>query len=244
MTKWKTCLLLCIMESRWTSSVLASIGWHTSDAVLAPDPEPGNAGHWEFLGNLTEMARYAVIAGYVRRLAPRGAVLDVGSSIGLLAEELKNEVSLYCGVERDPESVNKAKARNIRIADFVVADASSYTTTDLFDVVVFNETLYYLSDPIGVLRRYSQFLKPDGIIIISNFIARHLMRMPLEIAQNFHVIDQTTVINSHGRGWTIQAVRQPSMVGEPLGDPATVQASERTVACQTGAARSATATPG
>src|SRR5687767_13442204 len=46
--------------------------------------EQYRAGRWSFMRGLDESARYAVIAAFVRRLAPGGAVLDVGCGEGLL----------------------------------------------------------------------------------------------------------------------------------------------------------------
>src|SRR5262249_52357467 len=148
----------------------------------------------------------------IRRLRPGASVLDVGASNGVLAEELRHDVRKIRGVEIDPTSVQRATARNIPNAEFVAADANTYETDDKFDVVIFNESMYYLHDPIDTLRRYARFLEPGGILIVSNFIARYLLRFPGEIARNFVVIEQSTVINSRGLGWTIQALRKPTDV--------------------------------
>jgi SAM-dependent methyltransferase len=209
MTKLKTYLLLWATERRWISFLLTRFYPGGHDACRSPDPNPGDADRWAYLTDLAEMPRYAVIVGYVRRLRPNGAVLDVGSSRGLLAEELKHDVARYRGIERDPTSVDMARLRNLAGAEFEVADANHYTTDDTFDVIIFNEVIYYLTNPAEVLRRYGEFLKPDGIMIISNYVARHLLRLPREIARSFELIDQATVINSQGIGWSVQAVRTP-----------------------------------
>jgi SAM-dependent methyltransferase len=36
-----------------------------------------------------------------------------------------------------------------------------------FDVIIFNEVIYYLDDPLKELERYSEFLTKDGFFIIS-----------------------------------------------------------------------------
>ena len=207
MRKWKTYLFLCAMQSRWLSAVLIRWGRGGHDALNTPDPETGDAARWEFLANLSEMARYAVIVGYVRRLRPGGVVLDVGSSNGVLAAELRHDVSHYHGIELDPASVEAARGRHIPVADFAVADANTFSTTATYDVIVFNETIYYLHDPVNVLHRYAGFLKPGGIVIVSNYVARHLLRMPGEIARTFRVVDSTTVINAAACGWIIQVLQ-------------------------------------
>jgi 2-polyprenyl-3-methyl-5-hydroxy-6-metoxy-1,4-benzoquinol methylase len=205
--QWKTPLFLLAMQSRLATEMLTRVGRRVRCALKEPEPLKGGSETWEYLGDLSEVARYAVIVGYIRRLCPSASVLDVGSSNGVLAEELRTSVRRIRGIEYDPISVERASERKIDNATFEVADANTFTTTERFDVVVFNETLYYLHDPIETLQRYAGFLKPEGVLIVSNFVARYLLKFPGEIARNFEVIEQANVINSRGFGWTIQALR-------------------------------------
>jgi SAM-dependent methyltransferase len=204
--RWKTYLLMMAMQSRWLTTLLTRVGRNGPDALATPDPNRGDAKRWEYLENLSELARYAVIVGYIRRMKPHATVLDVGASNGVLAEELKHDVRRIRGIEFDAASVRNAKDRSIAVAEFFEADANTYKTDDKFDVIVFNETMYYMRDPIQLLRRYAGYLQPGGILIVSNFIARYLLRFPDEIARHFQVVEQTTVVNSQGLGWTIQVV--------------------------------------
>jgi SAM-dependent methyltransferase len=208
--QWKTHLFLLAMQNRWATKLLTSVGRKVPCALKSPNPMKGGSETWEYLGDLSEVARYSVIVGLIRRLRPNASVLDVGSSNGVLAEELRWSVRKLRGIEFDPVSVERANERNIDGAEFLVADANTYTTADRFDVVVFNETLYYLHDPMELLQRYAGFLKPGGVIIVSNFVARYLLKFPGEIARNFDVIEQASVVNSRGFGWTIQALRNPA----------------------------------
>lgn len=208
--QWKTPLFLLAMQSRWATGLLTSVGRRVRCALKEPEPMKGGSETWEYLGDLSELARYSVIVGYIRRLCPNASVLDVGSSNGVLAEELRSSVRKIRGIEYDPISVERASERNIENAEFEVADANTFTTTERFDVVVFNESLYYLHAPIDLLHLYAGFLRPGGVLVVSNFIARYLLKFPGEIARNFEVIEQSTVINSRGFGWTIQALRKPA----------------------------------
>ena len=212
--RWKTYLLLAAMQRNWMSRLLAR-SRRSGDAMTAPDPDPGDASRWSFLDDLDEMARYAVILGYLRRLKPQGDVLDVGSGTGVLAVELAPGIGSYLGIDRDATSVEKARSREIPFSEFEVADAQTYTTDAQFDAVIFNESLYYLKDPIHVVQRYANFLKPDGVVVLSNYVTRHQLRIPGEIAKHFPVVDQTTVINASGRGWVIQVVQPVASTALP-----------------------------
>ncbi len=205
--RWKTYFLMMALQSRWLTTLLTRVGRHGPDALVTPDPNRGDAKRWKYLEDLGELARYAVIVGYIRRMKPNATVLDVGTSNGVLAEELKHDVRHFRGIEFDGTSVQNAKNRNIAVAEFFEADANTYATNDKFDVIVFNETMYYMNDPIQLLSRYASYLEPGGMLIVSNFVARYLLRFPNEIARNFQLVEQTTVVNSRGLGWTIQVIR-------------------------------------
>src|SRR5260370_3034559 len=46
------------------------------------------AGRWDFLAQLSELARFSVLAGYICHLKPGGAVLDTGCGQGVLVRRL------------------------------------------------------------------------------------------------------------------------------------------------------------
>ncbi|MBI2827024.1 MAG: class I SAM-dependent methyltransferase [Planctomycetia bacterium] len=208
MKRWKTYLLLFALHS---GLVLALLTMRRGFRNALKEPimaDPGDSKRWEYLCGSSELPRYAVIVGYVRRARPHATVLDVGAGNGVLAEELRHDVRLLRGIERDAASVQKANERKIDIADFLAADAEMYTTNDKFDVIIFNETLYYMNNPIQILDRYAAFLERDGILIVSTYIARKLLTLPIEIARHFDVVEQATVLNARGLGWIIQVVRK------------------------------------
>ncbi len=126
------------------------------------------SGDWAYLAGAGEAARYSVIVEYLRSLKPGGSILDVGCGEGILRERLRPyDYSRYVGIDISKVALAKASHMADERTVFVRADATMYTPTEAFDAIVFNETLYYLSEPAEVFRRYRRFLKPDGILVTS-----------------------------------------------------------------------------
>lgn len=142
-------------------------------------------GEWDFLERSDELARYALIAGYVAKLAPGGRVLDVGSGDGLLLDHLApHGYERYTGVDLSAVAVERGRARRRPATRFEAADAEGWQPDGSYDAVVLNECLYYFEQPEATTLRYLGHLAPGGIAIVSMFrsprtdaIARRLARL-------------------------------------------------------------------
>jgi len=67
--------------SRWLKSLVDRESGRRSDGLLqsAQAWEAQYAsGRWDYLAQLSELARFSVLAGYICHLKPGGAVLDTG----------------------------------------------------------------------------------------------------------------------------------------------------------------------
>jgi len=125
-------------------------------------------GAWEFLSQLDEISRYSVLVGYLHYLKPRGATLDVGCGEGLLFDRLRSSgYSRYVGLDLSEVAIAALRSRQDETTRFLQADAETYVPDEVFDVIVFNESLYYFHDPLGVAQRYAQSLKPGGLLVVS-----------------------------------------------------------------------------
>jgi 2-polyprenyl-3-methyl-5-hydroxy-6-metoxy-1,4-benzoquinol methylase len=128
-------------------------------------------GKWNFLGHLDQLARYSVVAGYLQYLKPGGSILDVGCGDGILLERLSpTGYSKYLGIDISEAAIDKAVQKQNEQAAFITGDAEKYVPIESFDVVVFNESLYYFNDPLDVVGKYIKALKEDGIFIISTYL--------------------------------------------------------------------------
>jgi 2-polyprenyl-3-methyl-5-hydroxy-6-metoxy-1,4-benzoquinol methylase len=165
------------------------------------------ASTWNYLANLEQVPRYAIIEGWRSRLKPGGSVLDLGCGEGTLLEHIRPAGSVtYIGVDLAQVAIASAAAK-IRDASrerFVCADFRSFETPagSAFDVIVFNEVLYYVADPVAVVRRYRKALAPGGLIIVSVF--RQNVRTWKVVHQSLAGESlQTTVVRelSSGKSW-------------------------------------------
>ncbi|MDB5281459.1 MAG: Methyltransferase type 11 [Bacteroidota bacterium] len=164
-------------------------------------------GHWDYLREIPELAHYSIIAGYFQFLKKGGSVLDIGCGEGLLQERIgRDNYSGYSGFDLAAEGITRAKAKEDDKTSFAVADMNTYTTSKTFDVIIFNEVIYY-SNVLNTLIRYSAFLKPDGIFILSNFSNQNEKIGWEEIYRHFHCHDETTLFNKIGSGWVVKVLQ-------------------------------------
>ena len=163
------------------------------------------SGKWDCLGGLPEMARYAVIAGYAAVLPDHAYVLDVGCGKGLLQPWLARAgCSDYLGIDLSTTAI--AAAPRGRGIGFEIGDAATFAPSRPFDIIVFNEMLYYMADPIGVLRRYARFIAPAGASIISLWDCEPSLRIWRDCKEVVDLIDSTR-IEHDGTAWQVSLCR-------------------------------------
>ena len=126
------------------------------------------AGTWNYLDQVREVARYSVIIGYCAYFKPGGSLFDVGCGTGLLQRRLRVlGYSRYLGIDGSETAIAEALPERDARTEFLCADAEIYAPPESFDVIIFNEILYYLSDPAGIFRRMARALNPEGIVVVS-----------------------------------------------------------------------------
>jgi SAM-dependent methyltransferase len=115
-----------------------------------------SAGAWDYLSGIENVAGLAGVMGYCQHLAPRTILLR------LLAYEH------YLGLDISKAAIARA---NANLGDdrtrFEVTDLHGFESGRLFDAIIFNQSLYYLSEPQAVLKCYAAMLSPGGHFIIS-----------------------------------------------------------------------------
>lgn len=163
------------------------------------------AGGWSRLGNLDELAHHSVLAGYQRKLKPGGSVLDVGCGEGLLRQQLGDACGLYLGIDF-AEPIRLATVHATEHTRFMVADMHEFTTTERFDAIVFDESLYYYQDEVAGLRRYAAMLAPHGVLLVSMHRTARTADLWSRIAEEFDSLGDIVVTNRSGVSWVVTAL--------------------------------------
>jgi SAM-dependent methyltransferase len=105
------------------------------------------------------------------RIGPGQRVLDLGSGVGdvaLIAARLVGPSGRVVGIERDPRSIERARARmaeqGLAQVTFVQTDVSEISSDEWFDAAVGRYILMFLPDPASVLRSVAGFVRPGGAL--------------------------------------------------------------------------------
>jgi 2-polyprenyl-3-methyl-5-hydroxy-6-metoxy-1,4-benzoquinol methylase len=168
------------------------------------------AGKWDFLGALSELSRFSVLAGYICHLKPGAAVLDTGCGQGALQRRLPSDCySRYVGIDLSPSAIAVARQQQNERSVFLVADCESYSPEERFDVMVFNEVLCCLRDPLRTVERYARSLNSGGLILVSVCTAaRGSATILWRLRRVYATVDEVRLVHS-GRKvtWVCTALR-------------------------------------
>lgn len=102
-------------------------------------------------------------------------ILDVGCSEGDFGSSVKKR--FHCevfGIEIDREKASKASSKLDKVIIGDVEQIDPKLSSNSFDCIVFADVLEHLKEPAEVLKRYLNYLRPDGCLVISIPNIRHL----------------------------------------------------------------------
>ena len=187
----------------WTQAESATGKWHVFEYEKPRWDTEYLSDKWTYLRGIQELSRYSVVVGYARFLHPEGSVLDLGCGEGILQERLgSTNYRRYLGVDVSQAAIELARSRQNENTGFVCADVATFVPDAPFDVIVFNEVLYYLDDPVGVMRHYERHLKPGGIFILSMFVNEQTTQNWSTLAAAYPFLDETRAGNAKsGFSW-------------------------------------------
>lgn len=169
-------------------------------------------GLWDGLENMDELARFSVLAGYIHFLKPDNpSILEIGCGEGVLAQRIGREhYGSFLGTDVADAAIERA---NSRFGDsetrFEAVDMNDFRADEPFDVIVFNEAIYYLKPMLDkLLFRYAPMLKPNGLLIISMNTGRHADSDAkwAQIEKEFAVLD-STFVKTAKNGWQVKVLR-------------------------------------
>jgi len=165
-----------------------------------------DSGSCKRLEAIDELAHYSVIVGYAASVGPR-TLLDVGCGQGVLTGQLKAlPYQRYLGIDISQHAINEALQRfGDERTFFSAADARHFQSEEAFDLIIFNECLYYLGTPREVIRHYSELLAPGGRMVVSMWAAPQNRAVWSEIDPVIAVEDAVTIRNQRtGIEWAVK----------------------------------------
>lgn len=149
-----------------------------------------HAGEWDQLRSLhsSDEAVEAALADAVGE--DLGALLDVGTGTGRIAELLGTRAAHVTALDKSPEMLRIARARLQHLpagqADLVQGDFSDLPfDVGAFDTLTFHQVLHYAQDPGGVLAEAARVTRPGGRIAVVDFAA--------------HDREELRVVHAHAR---------------------------------------------
>lgn len=116
------------------------------------------------------------------RCVPRdgGAVLDVATGTGLVAERLLTAGHRVTGLDQSPDMLALARERFGDTVDLVQASATDLPFPDeAFDHLTFTYLLRYVDDPGATLAELARVVRPGGTIANLEFCVPHGVWRPL-----------------------------------------------------------------
>ena len=168
------------------------------------------AGRWDYLYEPAEAERYKVVLDFVYRyLRGNREILEIGCGEGILQSRMSPGMySRFLGIDLSHVAIRKATRLKDPNTGYRTGDMETYIPPGKYAMIIFNEVLYYSTDPLRAVRRYLPYLEADGHFLFS------LNETPwsLEIIQNlekeFPLVEEKRTIHKRG-AWHCKLYSQP-----------------------------------
>jgi 2-polyprenyl-3-methyl-5-hydroxy-6-metoxy-1,4-benzoquinol methylase len=179
-----------------------------------------DGSRWSSMRTFSDAGRYGEIVEWIRRLAPEGPVLDIGAGDGLLAQAMSGLRVSYVGVDIAADTMARMEAEyGGPLRRFVIGDATTYVPEHAYPVIVLNDMLYYLDEPLRHARRLASYLAPGGTLIVAMFLGRTQLKILHELHRAFEVVEQSYVLSHRGRSFVQLAMHPVLQASERGGRP-------------------------
>lgn len=170
-------------------------------------------GKWERLGHSPiERSRSALLGNFYQVYCGKnnGTILDVGCGEGVLADFLnEQQKSRYTGIDISKEAIKQAQMkRGSTGSSFNVSSIESFQSDKKWNMIVFNEVLYYTKHK-QVIAQFIPMLQKDGIIAVSSWYRENhdvttLMTTTIfeDVSSVMDLVDQVEI-----KGWSKHSLK-------------------------------------
>ena len=206
--RWKR-HLKCMIAAYLPDVVVSRVRYQPQQTARASWDAEFARGHWDYLRGSSEIARYGIIASFCHCYSTGGALLDLGCGEGILRRHVNlDHFEHYLGVDLSLDAISKAGHRyGGARSRFKVGDVESFQPEQHTDVIVFNEMLYYLDDPLAVIRKFQQALNPSGVFVVSMFDMLKSRKVWQSLDAELQLLESSRAVNQAGHSWTIRVYR-------------------------------------
>ncbi len=168
------------------------------------------AGHWDLLFTDAELPRYAVLLELILAVSPHPTVLDIGCGNGRLAQLLStHNPQRYVGIDLSPEGLRCARALALPACEWIEANFEHWRAEpdDIFDAVVFNESIGYATDPLATLAAFAPLVRPGGTLLVSYYRSGNYRAIWRRVTRQFPVKFERCVANDRHQFWDIRSLQ-------------------------------------
>ena len=159
-------------------------------------------GKWNFIGSIEELSHYSVLIGYASYIKHDAKILDVGCGSGVLFKRFRPYgYSRYFGIDISEVAIKSLSHFEDMNTSFIMSDGENFETEERFDIIIFNETLYYFSHPDLIIKKFASYLEKGGLFLISCYTSSNRsMAIARLIRRQMKIISETRTTQGR-RSW-------------------------------------------
>ncbi len=191
--------------SKWTDAVVKRIG--TASLKQRIWDREHASGHWDWRQDPSRPMRERDIAYEALDRHSAGLdILDLGCGDGYTCGAIAGHFREYLGVDISKVAAENAERRLAQDpvrgqkSHFQAGDILSYVPPKLFSIILFSDCLQYFPgyQVKRILRRYSEYLKPDGLLMVRLCDREKYREIILHIKNEYQVLESLTREDSAG----------------------------------------------
>jgi SAM-dependent methyltransferase len=164
----------------------------------------------------TEIENDLILHWYPKRILSRfnfaDSLLELGLGHGFTAELFAKACNRHVIVDGASVVIDQFKQREPNFSGALVLDYfETYAPKEPFDIIVMGFVLEHVDDPEIILRRYRQYLKPDGKIYVAVPNAKSLNRrigFELGLIDDIYSLNANDIALGHKRQFCIDTLSE------------------------------------